>query len=160
MANIITSKGHVITVDDDDYELLNTFKWHIDADGYFQAHTPMVNGKRKHVKIHRFITNAPTGMVVDHINHDKSDNRKANLRVCTHTENVRNMQTRKQLNGIKGVYFTPNEKRKKKYLVCIRVDGRQKNIGRFLTQEEAANAYDIAAKLHYGEFACTNKENS
>lgn len=92
------------------------------------------------------------GLVVDHINHDKNDNRRENLRVCTRRENMLNQQTRSDSKtGLKGVL-----NRRGRYYAYIKLEGRQEHLGVFSTKEEAAMAYDTAARKVYGEFACTN----
>ena len=71
-------------VDDSDYELLSKYRWNY-TNGYAQG---KVNGKL--IGMHRFIMRTPKGMVTDHINHDTLDNRRANLRICTHAQNMAN----------------------------------------------------------------------
>lgn len=78
------SEKYVI-VDDEDYEYLSAFKWQFTSNGY---------AKRKYGKtsllMHRVIAKTPDGLVTDHLNHNKLDNRKSNLRVCTQMENMQN----------------------------------------------------------------------
>lgn len=100
---------------------------------------------------------------IDHINHDRLDNRIENLRATTRSQNARNGLKRSMRNGrpttsqFKGVYFD-SEHQKWAAGIGIRVDGkpRHKRLGRFDCEATAAHAYDTAAMALYGEHACTN----
>lgn len=85
MKVIKTASGEAIRVDDEDFNQLNSVKWYIN-NGYAY--------NKKYGSMHRFIMSAPYGMVVDHINHDRHDNRKENLRIVTVHEN--NIKANKQ----------------------------------------------------------------
>lgn len=88
---------------------------------------------------------------VDHINGKRSDNRFANLRVATNSENARNSRIRtNNACGYKGVHF---KKRLNKFVAQINVDGRVQHLGVFGTAADAHAAYWNAAKEHFGEFA-------
>jgi hypothetical protein len=105
----------------------------------------------KQTALHRIIMQAPPGMLVDHINGDTFDNRRANLRICTSAENARNSRGKNGISGFKGVY--PANSR---WSAVINVDGRQIYLGVFASKEKAARAYDRAAIEHHGEFARFN----
>jgi len=90
MREILLSRGHVALVDDADFDWLSRSKWHCSNDGY------AVSGV---VVMHRLIMDAPDGMEVDHIDRNKLNNRRSNLRVCTHAENMRNIVKPKALKG-------------------------------------------------------------
>jgi hypothetical protein len=119
-----------------------------------------INGKYKKIRMHRVILERMLGRElikgedVDHINHDGLDNRRVNLRLATHAENMRNRVKRINCSSeYKGVcWYKPN----KKWQAEIRIDGKQKRLGRFESEIEAAKAYDIAAIGAYGEFCCLN----
>jgi hypothetical protein len=87
---------------------------------------------------------------IDHRNQNRSDNCIANLRQASHPENARN-SSRRNRSDFKGVY-----RQRSKWAARICVDRRFIYIGLYSTPEEAAAAYDEAARLHYGEFARTN----
>jgi hypothetical protein len=109
--------------------------------------------------MHRMLLRPYKDEEVDHINGDGLDNRRVNLRTCTHSENMRN---RKRLitntSGYTGVSYSSDMKRKKRWLAQIRVGGGKRiHLGRFYTKEEAAVTYDEAAKKYHKEFARPNK---
>jgi hypothetical protein len=105
--------------------------------------------------MHRLIIKAPDGLVVDHINYNGLDNRKANLRLATLKQNSRHVirTMNPGSSKYKGVsWYT----RDKVWAVKIMVDGKTIRIGYFRNEIEAAKAYDKAAKKYHGEFAALN----
>lgn len=113
-----------------------------------------VNGKKYYA--HRlawlYMTGDMPTFEIDHINGDKDDNRWANLREASHTNNVMNIGLRSDnSSGYKGV-----SKKRNSWQARIWLDGKQTVIGCFPTKEEAARAYDKLALEHYGEYARLN----
>jgi hypothetical protein len=104
-----------------------------------------VKAKKGRILLHRFVMDAPAGYVVDHINHNTLDCRKANLRVCTHSENMQNRQRahRHSRSGVRGVQQVGGEQR---WRVRIRVNNQLHHIGTFTTLEDA-EAAAIMARL-------------
>lgn len=98
---------------------------------------------------------APTGLVVDHINHNGLDNRRRNLRIVTAKQNSWNMRSAKGrgTSNYKGVGWVKN---KRKWRASISIDNKPKHLGYFEDEKKAAAAYDKAAKEHRGEFAVLN----
>lgn len=141
------TKGQFAKVDNEDFDKVKGINWNISKRGY-------VENTRKG-KMHRYITNCPGNKSVDHKNHDKLDNRKSNLRICDHKENMRNTKRRKTKTSsiYKGVFFC---KRDKKWNSKIQKDGKQISLGYFHSEIEAAKVYDKKAIELFGEFALTN----
>lgn len=90
MATIYSIQGKPILVDDDDFEWLSQWRWTIGGNGYATASIKRPDGKRRTTPMHRLIMNTPTGMIADHINRLRDDNRRSNLRNVTHHENMQN----------------------------------------------------------------------
>jgi len=153
------TQGKYAIVDNEDYEYLSQWKW-----CYHQGYAVRtINNGRKagkqitqSIRMHRVITNAPCEMLVDHVNCDKLDNRKQNLRVCDHKGNSRNRISPNQMkpDRYKGAYFV---KKTKKWVAKIKLDGKKIHLGYFFTEIEAANAYNKAAKELFGQFANLNQ---
>lgn len=152
-------------VDDEDYEYLSQFTWRIVGKGYVARQTSRrENGKRRYgcVYMHREILSAPAGQVVDHVNRNTLDNRRTNLRLCSQRQNLYNTagytklsrSGRPVVSGHKGV--SRADSRRNPWSARIRVDGREKHLGVFRTEEEAARAYDAAAAQLHGDFARLN----
>jgi hypothetical protein len=123
------------------------------AGGHSAGGYPVIMIDRRNYMAHRLAWlyvhgRHPTG-VVDHINGDRADNRIANLRECSRLENARNQRGRAS-SGLKGAYFG------RRWQSRIQVNGRTYYLGCFPTAEEAAKAYDEAARRLHGEFARTN----
>lgn len=101
--------------------------------------------------MHRLITGAGPSEVVDHINHDTLDNRRCNLRVCSHRQNLRNSRRKPGKHGYVGVLRS-----NRLFYGRITVDMRDVYTKGFEDPESAARARDQLALLHHGEFAFLN----
>ena len=140
MKEIELTQGRVTLVDDKDYEWLSQHKWHFDRYAY---RTVKAGKHKRSVRMHREILDAPKGMEVDHINGDKLDNRRSNLRVVTRSVNSRNQCRRKSYDAPAGVYW---DRFRNKWKVVTSLEGKQWNIGRYTAREEAIQAYSDFAK--------------
>lgn len=157
MKKIELTQGKFTIVDEADYAELNKFNWHY-AGGYARRNMRLPNGKRKIVFLHRELMQTPEGYETDHINGDRLDNRRENLRIVTKNQNQRNTKPRKGTSEYKGVSYYKSKRHKTGYWVArIQVDGKVKRLGYFKTEKEAAIAYNKAAKAHYGEYARLNE---
>ena len=154
MITIPISKGKFAVIDDDDSASVLLHKWSVTSHGYVVRATSRKNvGGRKIVYLHRQLLGFPK-CEVDHIDGDKLNNQRSNLRCCTHQQNGCNQKINaKNTSGAKGVYW---ERKLSKWGATIRVFRKQLHLGYFPTVKEAALAYDSAARLHFGEFARPN----
>ncbi len=151
-------------VDDESFEELSKHKWCVQKGGntfYAVRNMPRdKNGKRKRVQMHRQIMNCPDNLQIDHVNHCGIDNRKSNLRICTHSENLRNQFPQKNgTSKYKGVSLIKDPYKGKFYKYWrarIYYNYKQIHLGCFATEIEAAKAYNKKAKELFGEFALLN----
>jgi hypothetical protein len=159
MSSIRTkTEGKFTIVDPDDYYWLNVFDWlacgrddHLYAARVVRSNT----GRLKTILMHRQILNAPPHLLVDHRNTTSLDNRRANLRLATCAQNSCNARRDKSntYSQYRGVSFS---KRKQKFFAEIRINGKKTWLGYFNSDEDAARAYDNAARKYHKEFARLN----
>jgi hypothetical protein len=146
--------NHEVIIDYDDFEKIKNYRWHLHAhhSGEFYCST-FIN--RKIHKMQHLLIKKQNSQQIDHINGNKLDNRKCNLRICTNKENAKN----KKLNinnktGYKGTHF---DKDSGKYLAQIVCNYKRIYIGRYEKLIDAALAYNAAAIKYHGEFARLNE---
>ncbi len=144
MRLIKLTKGKFAIVDDEDFHSLNQFKWCFDGK-YAQT-----NIKGKHIRMHKKILPAEKGKQCDHINGNRLDNRKINLRNVTFSQNHMNRGTAKH--GYKGIQPTESGK----WLVSIGFNKNSIYIGTFQDKFHAAIAYDLWARDLFGSYAKLN----
>lgn len=143
---IYTSKNEKITVDTDDLEKVKNHTWRMNTNGYAET-----EHNRKTIRIHRLLMDAPKNLVVDHINHDKKDNRRSNLRLCTYAENNHNVAIGKsKKSNIRGVSWS---KREQRWRAKIVVNKKEIGLGYYKNINDAIKARKEAEKKYYGEFA-------
>ena len=142
--------GKTVIVDNNLYDYLNQWKWHLGTDGY-PARMMRLNKGFKRVFLHRVVANTPEDKYTDHKNDNKLDARESNLRVCSSSENQVNKRSLK--NEFKGVSWC---KRAKKWQVYIWIDGKNKNLGSFDDKKEAAKVYNKTVLKYRPEFGRLN----
>ena len=147
------SQGQFALVDAENYDFLITKNWYAwdNRRGGFYARHSIIGGEK--IYMHRLIMDASKGIYIDHINGNGLDNRRCNLRICTNQQNHRNKSKNFGNSLYKGVAW---HKKAKKWEAYIKYN-KKNHLGLFLTQEEAALAYNIAAKKYFGEFAKLNE---
>lgn len=159
MRRIKLTKGQWALVDDEDFKSLNQFKWHYSSRRY-ASRGVWVEGRVKSVDMHRLLCSSKRGQEVDHINGNRLDIRRVNLRACTKTQNRQNRgKYALATSRFKGVSWHRG-RRVGVGLWRVRMakdkNGQRQDIGLFKTEREAAMAYDLWALDLYGEFARTN----
>ncbi len=159
MKRIKLTQGQYAIVDDADYDWLNRWKWCVTGiEGAFYAirNSPKIKGKSHQIFMHRIILGLAykDGQEGDHRDHNTLDNRRDNLRICTHRQNIMNQSLQKnKTSKYKGVCW---DNSRKKWMVGIKINGKIKYLGRFEDEKDAAEAYNEAAKEYFGEFAFLN----
>lgn len=169
------NKGLFAQVDDEDFERVSEYRWSISSRKsssiLYAVHT---NQDNRSISMHRFIMGCKNrdGKLVDHKDRNGLNNQKSNLRFCTHSENMSNRSSHKgSTSKYLGVYrqIIKAKRFKKKlnketvsvyYSWASRITVNKKHIslGNFRKEEDAAKAYDAAARKYHGEFASLNFE--
>lgn len=153
MKTLTLKCGAVVKVDDADFERISKYTWFLSNKGYAVASTH-VNGSIQNFYLHRVVLDAPKDIWTDHIDGDRLNNTRANLRLCTATQNNMNLAKRKGTTSrFKGVYWC---KQKGKWHTRIKMFGKAKHLGFFSDEQAAAIAYDEAAINLFGQFARIN----
>ncbi|MEK3867671.1 HNH endonuclease [Paenibacillus sp. FSL H7-0716] len=141
---VSSSEGIIETlIDTKSLEILNEFNgtfrasWNKNTKSYYVLGYDRSLGPSKNVMLHRYLTAAMDGLVVDHINHDTLDNRLVNLRVVTQSENVRNPDLKKRISKFPGVTWYEN---KGKWRAKRRVNGKSHHLGYFANWDDAVEA--------------------
>lgn len=161
------TQGQVALVDNEDFVHLCKINWTSSLDKsrqcYYAVSSVRIGLRWSVQSMHRIILermlgrNLTKGEEVDHINHDTLDNRRENLRLASHSENMRNRKKYKSnTSGYKGVSWRNDIK---KWHVQITFHNRRIHLGYFDDPIEAARAYDQAALLYFGDFANLNFED-
>jgi len=154
---IYLGEGKFTIVDSPDYCRFDIFNWCPNENGPNTYAVRVVTVSKRSIKLvslHREIMNHPKGLLVDHRNGDSLDNRRANLRIATKTQNTCNSRKRKNTSSrFIGVCF---HKRSKLWAARIKYRGKDIWLGYFDSEIEAGKTYDEAAKKYHGEFARLN----
>jgi hypothetical protein len=154
------SRGLVGIVDADDFERVNRFKWHAlkrPRGGRFHVMRSVNSGGiRKTIYLHRWLIGAGVGDEVDHSNNNGLDNRRSNIRLCKRAENARNFlrDSPRKSSQFHGVHWCSARGRWR--VVICDTTGKQRHIGMFCDEVEAAVARDVATIAYHGAFAILN----
>lgn len=152
MILIPLSRGLSAMVDDEDGPSILAHKWQAQENKMGGFYAARVKAGRK-IYMHRQVTRAQRGTKVDHHNHDGLDNRRHNLRICTHQQNMRNMRRGRGASPYKGV--ARNRFGGWRAYICVAY--RQRHLCIYPTETAAALAYNTAATAMFGEFAKLNQ---
>ena len=149
----VLPKGKSFMFDSADLPLVCQYKWHIGAQGYPKT-AANIDGLGRGVCLHKLLMDPEKGMQVDHIDGNRLNNCRDNLRICSHAQNMRNQKlSKRNTSGYKGVSY---DRARRKWAANITAFRRCHHLGRFADPIEAALAYDKAASFYFGEFANLN----
>lgn len=142
------SQGKYAIVDDADYDVVKDIKWYYHNAGY--AATKYFSGKT--MLLHRYLMQElsfDSEMLVDHVDGNKLDNRRSNLRICTHSQNMQNSKiSKKNTSGHKGI----NAHKYGLWRARVIIDGKE-ICKYFKTKTEAVEARKLLVQQYHGEFA-------
>lgn len=165
----INLNSNFTLVSNEDYDHLNQFKWYLsflnkEKSLFYAKRTDYSKGKknRKTITLHRYLMSLilkrklKRNEFVDHINGNSLDNRRENLRIVTHKQsNMNRAAERNSISKYKGVCPLYNNS-KKPWRAYISINRKQKHLGCFKNEIDAAKAYDREAKKLFGDFARLN----
>jgi hypothetical protein len=144
-----TGNGVAFLFDAEDYETVSNRTWHLSKRGYITTKI-----LRKNVPLHKLLIKADKGYDIDHISGDKLDNRRGNLRICSHQQNCFNQK--KRITNSSGYVGVCKKKGMNKYEAYINYNAKKIHLGLFENAEKAAVERDKAAIKYFGEFARLN----
>lgn len=148
MKRIKLTQGKFTLVDNGDFEWLNQWKWYLNSKGYAMR-GKRISGKQIMILMHRLINNTPEGLKfeTDHINRDKLDNRRENLRTATRSQNKINTNLRKDnTSGYKGVSWNKNRNR---WMAQLHINGKHIHLGLYSTLQGAWLARKWGERIYF-----------
>lgn len=157
--------GVFALVDDYNYRRFARYRWYLHKAGYAARFVRSHRENPPAVRIlymHRLVLGVSAGpyrhKMVDHIDGNPLNNLRDNLRTVTPSQNARNRHRLRasKSSQFKGVYFDRTVRSSKRWKAQIVVEGKVTHIGRYGTENEAAQAYDQAALAHFGLYAAPN----
>lgn len=152
MKEIKLTQGKIAVVDDSDFDQVNQFKWYAVKDKRRWYAKRTVKEGSKNLFLHQFLFRGLKG--IDHRDGNGLNNRRDNLRPATKSQNQANQpKCRKSSSRFKGVFYRRDNG---KWRSILGLNGRLVHLGQFDCEEDAALAYNGAAKLFFGEFARLN----
>lgn len=151
MKLLLNNKDFLI-FDKEDIVFINSYKWRVSKKLKYVKTTI----KNKTYLLHRLLLNLKENQIVDHKNGNPLDNRRSNLRICNNSQNQANKFKKIGLSKYKGVSYDKNSKRVKRWMARLEHKGKNITIGRFLTENEAALAYNKKALQIWGNYSIIN----
>ena len=153
MKRIELTRGKFAIVDDKDYEIHGHLRWHAQRDkcNFYAARGIETKNGPRNLRLHRIIAGAKPGQIVDHVNRNSLDNRRINLRICSHAENGRN-RTGPQSNSTSGYRGITWNKQVKKWMARIGFNNSRIYLGIFKSLDDAALAYRKANRKYFGKY--------
>jgi hypothetical protein len=152
MKELVLTQGMIAYVDDEDYKKVAQYKWTVSQTHklFYAVRADPIQGT---TYLHRFILEPALEMSIDHIDHNGLNCIRSNMRIVSHQANMINRRTVNET-GYRGIF---QDKRRGCYGAQIKdMQGNRHYLGTFTLPEDAARAYDEAAKLYHGEFAVLN----
>ena len=145
-----TANGTRFLFDKEDYYKIAPYTWGTDAYGYIVAHYRDSNGERKSIKMHRLVMDVTDPKIfIDHIHHNLADNRKEELRIVTHSENLQNTKLSiVNTSGHTGVYYNSINHN---WRALIGLNNKIIDLGSYPTKEEAIRVREEAEIKYFGE---------
>lgn len=142
-------KGKYAIVDDEDFDAVNKYRWNLSMNGYVRR-TAGQKGSQYTLFLHRYLFDDIKDKDIDHINHNKLDNQRKNLRACTRSENMGNAVMRSDnSSGYKGVSW---HKKSEKWRAYIQFNKKHISLGFYTSKKDAAKAYQIAADKYFKDY--------
>jgi len=144
-------------IDKEDYSIISQYRWYLKKwKNKEYVITPIITTRHHQLRMHKLLIHCDKPYEIDHINGNGLDNRRKNLRIVTHTQNMMNSKKRKDVSSkYKGVFLHKNPK-DRPWRAYIRVAGKLTNLGYYFSQEKAAAVYNEKARDFFGNFACLN----
>jgi hypothetical protein len=153
MKAIPLSAGRFAQVDDADFDRIAAHRWHVSHNGYAIRRERLPDGRKRVVFMHREIFGGHPDFDIDHADGDRLNNRRANLREATRTQNNANGGFRGGSSAFKGVCW---HRQIQRWVAYINVGGKRKHLGSFDHEQAAAEAYNAAATQFFGGFSRLN----
>lgn len=144
-----TYDGNEFIIDCDDYQKIKNYTWRASSNGYI-----ITTKNRKNILLHRLIMNPSDNLIVDHINHNKKDNRKKNLRICTMSNNNMNKsKLSSNTSGVTGVTWNENSGC---WVSQIGLNNNMIILGYNTNFDEAVKLRKEAEEKYFGEYSYNN----
>ena len=149
-----TFKGEEFCFDLEDYDLIKDYCWMVNNNGYVVTDISKACIKIPKISFHRLVMNCPKDLFIDHQNHNKTDNRKRNLRIVTKSQNAMNQIIK--TNNTSGVAGVSWDNKVQKWAAHIMINYEKIHLGYFNTFEDAVKARKEAEEKYFGEFSYDN----